>query len=102
MSEIEKIARTVASLAAPGMKPKALLTEVRRKHPDATKKDLSRAAFMAAILAADSDPDRASRAHDAALASRVPDDTSSGSEPRARMPRRWKGPEKQYPSLPSS
>jgi hypothetical protein len=102
MSEIEKIARTVAGLAVPGMKPKALLTKVRRKHPDATKKDLSRAAFMAAILAADSDPERASRAHDAALASRAPDDTASGSEPQAQRSRRRKTSQKQYPSLPSS
>lgn len=83
MSEIEKIARTVGSLAGPGMKPKELLKEVRKRHPEATKKDLSRAAFMAAILAADSDPDRALSAQDAALASRSPDGEGIEVEPPA-------------------
>jgi hypothetical protein len=93
MSEIEKIARTVANLASPTMKPKELFTEVRKKHPGATKKDLSRAAFMAAILAADSDPERASRVHNAAFASRTTDGEDAAGEPSPRKRRKRKGAE---------
>ena len=90
MREIEQIAQTVTALAAPGMKPKDLLIGVRKKHPGATKKDLSRAAFMAAILAADTDPERASRVHDAAIASRVSDEDSVVGEPAPVRERRRK------------
>lgn len=87
MSEIEGIARTIAALAAPGMKPKQLLSAVRKKHRSATKKDLSRAAFLAAIVSADSDPDKAARIHDVALASRtsvIDEDEGVATAPKVR------------------
>jgi hypothetical protein len=70
MSDLQEIARTVATLAVPGMKPKDLVTAVRKHHPDASKKQISRAAFMAMILASESDPDLARHVQELALASR--------------------------------
>lgn len=47
MASIEELANTLRGVAASGMKPKALLAAVREKHPDATKKEVVRAAFYA-------------------------------------------------------
>jgi hypothetical protein len=71
MVELEEIARTIARLAAPGMTPKDLLSAVRRHYPDATKKQVSRAAFMAVILTSDADPDHAAQVQALALTSRA-------------------------------
>ena len=70
MSDLQAIAKTVASLAAPGLKPKELIAAVRKEHPDASKKEISRGAFLAMIQAADGDPDRARRVQELALSSR--------------------------------
>ncbi|KAB0676286.1 hypothetical protein [Aureimonas leprariae] len=71
MADIEEIARTVALYAVPGMKPKDLVAKVRERHPGASKKEISRGAFFAVILAAEADPHKASALHDLAIASRV-------------------------------
>ena len=70
MSDIQAIAKTVSALAAPGLKPKDLIAAVRKQHPDASKKEVSRAAFLAMIQAAEGDPDHANHMHEVALASR--------------------------------
>ncbi|BAQ50235.1 MULTISPECIES: hypothetical protein [Methylobacterium] len=70
MSNLQAIAKTVADLAAPDLKPKELIAAVRKQHPEASKKEISRGAFLAMIQAADGDPDRARRVQDMALASR--------------------------------
>ncbi len=87
MSELQDIARTVSTLAVPGMKPKDLVDAVRKQHPDTTKKQISRAAFLAMILAAEGDPSRAQRVQALALAARS-NDTDEGSAEAA--PRRKK------------
>lgn len=70
MSDIHAIAKTVSALVAPGLKPKDLIAAVRKKHPEASKKEVSRAAFLAMIQAAEGDPDHANHMHEVALASR--------------------------------
>lgn len=70
MAEIAEIAETVERLAEPGMKPKELLRAVRKEHPYATKKDVSRAAFYAVILASEKDSDRVTQLHDIAIDTR--------------------------------
>jgi hypothetical protein len=70
MSDIQAIARTVTALAAPGLKPKDPMAAVRKQHPDALKKEVSRAAFLAMIQAAEGDPDQAHQMQELALASR--------------------------------
>jgi hypothetical protein len=70
MSEIENLARTIARLARPDMRPKQLIEAVREEHPKASKKDIVRAAFYAVIVSADKDPVQARRLHKFALEQR--------------------------------
>ena len=71
MSSIEQIARTIADLSQPGMKPQELFKAVQDQHPKASKKDVRRAAFYSLILAAEADPDKVSELHEMALRSRA-------------------------------
>lgn len=70
MAEIARIAETVERLAKPGMKPKDLVEAVRKEHPHATKKEVSRAAFYTVILASEQDSDRVTELHHIAVATR--------------------------------
>lgn len=70
LREIEGIAETIKELAVPGMKPKALIDAVKQRHPDATRKEIARAAFMSVILAAEYDPDDTQALHDIAMDTR--------------------------------
>lgn len=67
---IQELAVSVAELARPDMRPKELREAVRQKFPEASKKEISRAAFYAVILAAQEQPDKAKGLHDLALKSR--------------------------------
>ncbi|NTF08973.1 hypothetical protein G6L37_22875 [Agrobacterium rubi] len=77
LREIEKIADTIKGLATPGMKPKALIDAVKQQHPQATKKEIARAAFLSVILAADYDPDDTQALHDLAMDTRDEDQDQS-------------------------
>lgn len=68
--EIEAIAETVMRLATPKIGPDKLISAVRKEHPDASKKDVVRAAFFAIIAHADGDPDQMRQLHDFALRER--------------------------------
>ena len=70
LREIEKIAETIKGLAEPGMKPKALIDAVKQHHPQATKKEIARAAFLSVILAAEYDPEETQALHDLAMETR--------------------------------
>ncbi|MGF3027394.1 hypothetical protein ACQVP2_31875 [Methylobacterium aquaticum] len=88
---LQAIAKTVANLAAPDLKPKELIAAVRKQHPDASKKEISRGAFLAMIQAADGDPDRARRVQEMALASRGDhDDDHNGKASSSSVPKRKK------------
>jgi hypothetical protein len=76
--EIEKISQTLTRLAAPGLKPKKLLRAVQKEHPNASKKEIVRAAFFALIVSAEHDLDKAKRLHEFALAGRTTDDEEPG------------------------
>lgn len=69
-SEIEAVAKTVGELATPGMRPKQLLEAVRKRHPEVSKKEVTRAAFYAVIIAAEREPERAKELHDVATGAR--------------------------------
>lgn len=73
-SLIGTIATTVSELATPDMKRKALIAEVREKHPKASKGDIVRPAFLAVISNADGDPTKADRLQAAAISERSSDD----------------------------
>jgi hypothetical protein len=71
MASIEELAKTLRGVAASGMKPKALLAAVRERHPEATKKEVVRAAFCALAEGQSGDP---GDLHSFALAERAVDD----------------------------
>jgi len=76
MAELARIAETVERLARPGMKPKELIAAVRKEHPNVSKKEITRAAFYAVIVASEQKSGRVSDLHDIALQTRnTPDDT---------------------------
>ncbi|MDL2408188.1 hypothetical protein PY650_21565 [Rhizobium calliandrae] len=75
MSEMANIAETVGRLATNGMKPKELIAAVRQEHPNASKKDVSRAAFYAVIIASQQKSERVVDLHNLAVQTRnSPDD----------------------------
>lgn len=74
MANIEAIARTLHELAKPDMKRKDLVAAVRGRHPEASKKDVVRAAFYALTAGMDGDAERALRLQDFALSERAPED----------------------------
>lgn len=65
------IERTLLELAKPKMTPKELLKAARKAHPDASKKDIVRAAFRSLITVADSDAEKAALLQNFALTERA-------------------------------
>ncbi|MCJ2075327.1 hypothetical protein MKK68_06590 [Methylobacterium sp. E-016] len=47
MASMQEIAATMRSVVTPGMTPKAIRAAIREKHPEASKKEIVRAAFYA-------------------------------------------------------
>jgi hypothetical protein len=78
MISIEVLSATLRSVAAPGMSPKALRAAVREKHPEASKKEVVRAAFHALIDSQSQDGQAIEALHSFALAERAPDDETAG------------------------
>lgn len=68
------IERTLLELAKPKMTPKELLKAARKAHPDASKKEIIRAAFSSIIAVADSDGEKAALLQNFALAERAVDE----------------------------
>ena len=71
---VESIEATLLALARPRMTPKELLKLARKAHPDASKKEIIRAAFHSIIAVADSDVDKAVLLQNFALQERAVDD----------------------------
>ncbi|WP_342106149.1 hypothetical protein [Methylobacterium sp. SI9] len=76
MTSIEEIASTLRNIAAPGMKPKAIRAAVRKRHPEASKKDIVRAAFFAVTEGSSANQDGTPELHNFALAERVAEDNA--------------------------
>ncbi|WP_156311978.1 hypothetical protein [Methylobacterium platani] len=74
MSNVKTIAATIHKLAKPDIKPKELMALVRKKHPDATKKQIVRAAFFCLIQDIDNDVEKSKYLHTFALSERSGDD----------------------------
>ena len=68
------IEATLLQLAKPKMSPKELLKLTRKAHPEASKKEIIRAAFHSIISVADSDVDKAVVLQNFALQERAVDD----------------------------
>ena len=71
---VGSIAATLLRLAQPKMSPKELLKLPRKAHPEASKKEIVRAAFHSIISVADSDVDKAVILQNFALQERAVDD----------------------------
>jgi hypothetical protein len=73
MASIEEIASTLRSIATPGMKPKVLRTAIRERYPDASKKEIVRAAFYALADASSASDEDLTDLHQFALTERGSD-----------------------------
>lgn len=76
MTSTEEIAATLRSIAMPGMKPKAIRAAVRERHPEASKKEIVRAAFFAVTESVSTNQSATSELHNFALAERVAEDNA--------------------------
>ena len=56
---VDQIEVTLLRLATPKMSPKERLKQAKRAHPNASKKEIVRAAFASLIAVSDSDIDKA-------------------------------------------
>ena len=75
-------------IAKPGIKPKELVAAVRAQHPEATKKEIVRAAFYTLTHAVDADAEKARHLHDSALTERA------GEEQDALLPKKLRKKER--------
>lgn len=87
MTSIETLAETLRELAASTTKPKDLMAATREKHPNASKKDVVRAAFYALIESHDAHPEHVKGLHAFALNERSADE---GEPPKAAKLRKKK------------
>ena len=76
MASIREIADTLRKIAAPGMKPKAIRSAIRERHPEASKKEIVRAAFYAVTEAPTAAEGPTAELHDFALAERIAEDNA--------------------------
>ncbi|MEQ1902327.1 MAG: hypothetical protein ABL866_16530 [Devosia sp.] len=70
----DSIQKTLLQLAKPKMTPKELLKQTRKAHPDASRKEIMRAAFSSIIAVVDTDVDKALILQDFALTERAVED----------------------------
>ena len=90
MPEIENLAAALRSVATPGLKPKELIAAVRKHHPEASKKEIVRAAFYALTQGADGDAEQARDLHAFALGERASDEEETPVAKRLRKKDRRK------------
>lgn len=76
MASTREMAAALRSIAEPGMKPKALRTAIRKRYPDARKKEIVRAALFAVVEAASPDRDETLQRHDSTLTERIAADNA--------------------------
>ena len=68
---MQAIGDTLMRIVTPDMTPKQLVKAARKEHPDASKKDIARAAFFSIITHADDDHGKAKNLQAFAIAERV-------------------------------
>jgi hypothetical protein len=68
--EIEGIADTIRQIITPGMNPKVLIEMVKKRHPNALKKEIAGVALLSVILPAEFDPEDTQALHDLAMKTR--------------------------------
>lgn len=83
MPSLAEIAATLRHVASPGIKPRDLIAAVREKHPEATKKEIVRAAFFSLSDGHDTNPGQTGELYDFALKERGEEE-----RPVAPLPKR--------------
>ena len=73
-TELQTISDTLMRIVTPDMTPKELMKAARKEHPDASKKDIARAAFFSIIANADQDHGKVKNLQAFAIAGRVSGD----------------------------
>lgn len=96
MASIEELANTLRGVAASGMKPTALLAAVREQHPEATKKEVVRAAFYALTQGQCSDAGHLGELHSFALTERAVDEDEPVKAAKLRKKKVGKAAPKQH------
>ncbi|MDP4006617.1 hypothetical protein [Methylobacterium sp. NEAU K] len=79
MAFIEEIAAALRLIATPGIKPKALRAAIRERYPEASKKEIVRAAFYAVTDAYPMGQEALSDLHNFALSERGGDEDADAS-----------------------
>ena len=69
--EMQAIADTLMRVVTPDMAPRQLIKAARKEHPNASKKDIARAAFFSIIANAEADHGKARNLQAFAIAERV-------------------------------
>lgn len=75
-TELQAISDTLMRIVTSDMTPKQLIKAARKEHPNASKKDIARAAFFSIIANADQDQGKAKNLQAFAIAER----TQNGAE----------------------
>ncbi|MEO6013311.1 MAG: hypothetical protein ABIQ30_06975 [Devosia sp.] len=70
----QSLEASLLALAKPKMSPKELLKAARKAHPDASKKEIVRAAFRSLIASSATDHETAQTLHDFAMTERGADE----------------------------
>ncbi|MBY5570368.1 hypothetical protein HFO55_24485 [Rhizobium leguminosarum] len=73
-SDLKDLGEAILNETRSDITPKQLIKAVRKAHPEATKKEIVRAAFYALIANADRDPHKAAALQDFAITQRMNDD----------------------------
>ena len=73
-SDLKELGEAILKETRSDITPKQLIKAVRKAHPEATKKEIVRAAFFALIANADGEPAKAAQLQDFAISQRGPDD----------------------------
>lgn len=76
MASIQEIATALSSITKPGMKPKEIRAGIRVRYPDASKKDIVRAAFYALAESSSGTVEDMVDLHHFALSERGADDAA--------------------------
>ncbi|CDX21828.1 conserved hypothetical protein [Mesorhizobium sp. ORS 3324] len=75
-SEMQAIADTLMRVVTPDMKPKQLIKAVKALHPEASKKDIARAAFYSIISNAEEEHGKVKNLQAFAIAERTAEDAA--------------------------
>jgi hypothetical protein len=90
MASIEELAAALRTIATPGMKPKALRAAIRKRYPDATKKEIVRAAFHAVTETAPAAHRNVAELHEFGLAERFSGDEVDGIPTAGKRKRKYR------------